>query len=128
MTAFDRIPNKMPLVPDDPTPHPWPDFAPDAEISAFYHLFDRAEGWLGNAWFMIWDRALTRHQVPIHAELWPADTRSFGSNGGGTMFGLRLERGEAVYLSAPDIGEVEDIRVFETWDGLIDHIAQADMM
>lgn len=128
MTAFDRIPNKIPVAPDDPTPHPWPDFAPEAEISAFYDLYDRAEGWLGDGWLMIWDRALTRSLVPIHAESWTADIRFFGSDGGGTMFGLRPERGEAVYLSAPNIGDVEDIRAFGTWDSLLDHIARADVI
>jgi len=128
MTPFDRIPNKIPLVADDPTPHPWPDFAPNAEISAFYHQFDRARGWLGDGWLMIWDRALTRSLVPIHAESWPSNFRFFGSDGGGTMFGLRLEGGEAVYLSAPNIGDVEDIRAFGTWDDLLDHIARADVI
>ena len=128
MTRFDRIPNKVPTAPDDPTPHPWPDFAPDADITAFYYLFDRAEGWLGAGWLIIWDRVLARDLVLTHAAHWPADIRFFGSNGGGTMFGLRLESGEAVYLSAPDIGGAEDMRVLGDWDALLHAISRREVV
>lgn len=121
---FRRIPNKVSIAPDDPTPHPWPDFAPGSEISAFYHRFDRAEGWLGEGWLMIWDRALTRDLVPVHAAHWPGDMRFFGSNGGGTMFGLQSAGGVLHYLSAPDIGAHDDIRFLGRWEVLLDHIAR----
>lgn len=127
MTRFDPIPNKVSIAPDDPTPHPWPDFAPEADITRFYHLFDRAEGWLGESWFMIWNRALTRDLALVHMSDWPADIRFFGSDGGGTL-GLRRARGGAIYLSAPDIGGLEDLRVLGDWPAFLDAVGRRDVI
>ena len=50
----------------------------------------------------------------------------FGSDGGGTQFGFFAENGAITFVSAPDIGNADDIRLLGSWDEFLNYLENGE--
>lgn len=123
---FSEIPNKvrLDLVPE--RIDVWPEVGERCEVNLFYQKYDSAEGWIGEGYLMIWRRNETIKLGPVIANTFPEKYKFFGSDGGGNQFAFFDENGEIVYISAPDIGGEEDIRVLGGWREFVESIKSVD--
>ena len=125
MTDFDALLNKVPAN-GAPLSAPWPELGAACCINRFYCEFDSASGFIGAGYFEIWPRDFLATAQAGAEIAYPSSFRFFASDGGGNMFGATARDGRTVYLSAPNIGGVEDVRYFETWSDLLLAIAAGD--
>ncbi|KZL22455.1 hypothetical protein [Pseudovibrio sp. Ad37] len=59
-------------------------------------------------------------------EAYPEKYYFFASDGGGTQFGFIVENGDVVFVSAPDIGSEDDIRLLGDWNQFLKSIETND--
>ena len=126
MTAFESIPNKRPAEADKAMTNLWPELGDQFELNQFYSRFDGAEGWIGNGYLAFWTRKeVENFREPI-LEAYPEKYRFFASDGGGTQFGFFAKNGCISFVSAPDIGGEEDVRVLGSWDQFLEMVETGD--
>ncbi|MDO9415821.1 hypothetical protein [Pararhizobium sp.] len=116
MTDFDKIPNKELVEFKEAATAFWPEHGNNFELNKFYGLFKSAEGWLGRSYVSFWSRSEIESFRASNFEAYPEKYWFFASDRGGTQFGFFPEDGNILYISAPDIGEENDIRVLGDWD------------
>ena len=126
MKTFDSIPNKRPVEADVATTNLWPSFGDDFELNQFYCRYDGAEGWLGDGYLAVWTRKEVESFREPNLEAYPDKYHFFASDGGGTQFGFFAENGSISFVSAPDIGGEEDVRVLGNWDQFLEMVATGD--
>lgn len=61
-----------------------------------------------------------------NSECYDTKYHFFGSDGGGTQFGFFMDDGAIEYVSAPNIGSIEDIRVLGNWDQFVSSLEKCD--
>ncbi|MEM7746108.1 MAG: hypothetical protein AAF409_20630 [Pseudomonadota bacterium] len=115
---FDDIPNKTPAI-EPPQSLTWPELGPSCEINQFYTHFESASGFIGAGYIEVWERALLPETQRSAAVVYPGSFRFFASDGGGNMFGVTITEEGVKYLSAPNIGGLEDVRYFDSWSDLL---------
>jgi len=124
MKTLDKLPNKKAQVSD--VSNAWPEFDDTFELNEFYRSFSSAEGWLGDSYIIVWSRKeIEDFRIHIN-EAYPKKYHFFGSDGGGTQFGFFVKNGVVSYVSAPNIGGEEDIRVLGSWDEMISCVEKCD--
>ena len=126
MIDFDIIPNKRPVDADEVTTNFWPDFGDGFELNQFYRCYDGAEGWLGEGYLAVWSRReIQNFREPI-MEAYPDRYHFFASDGGGTQFGFVSQNDQILFVSAPDIGSEEDIRILGNWTQFLRSVETGD--
>lgn len=126
MSLFEKIPNKKPKPAEGENTDVWPQFGDQCEVNLFYRNFSSAEGWLGDRYIMIWSRKEVVDFRAASLETFPENYNFFASDGGGTQFGFFDDRGVVQYISAPNIGSEDDIRVLGSWVQLLSSIETGD--
>lgn len=126
MTIFGSLPNKRTANTDEPPVNLWPELGDDFELNQFYRRYDGAEGWLGDGYLAVWTRQEVKDFREPNLEAYPATYCFFASDGGGTQFGFFSENGSVSFVSAPDIGGEEDVRVLGSWAQFLELIAAGD--
>ena len=101
-------------------------FSDQLEINLFYRAFISAEGWIGSSYLMIWPKEDAQRLRLVIAETFTSIYHFFGSNGGGTQFGFFEDRGGFIYVSAPDIGNPNDIKQLGNWREFVDSLMTGD--
>ncbi|MAO26877.1 hypothetical protein [Roseovarius sp.] len=126
MTSFKALPNKRAVSGDEAVENLWPELGDEIELNQFYNRYDGAEGWLGEGYLAIWTRQEIEDFQGQNLQAYPTTYRFFASDGGGTQFGFFAENGRVSYVSAPDIGGEEDVRVLGNWAQFLELIAAGD--
>jgi len=126
MNGFDRIPNKRPADPHRAIQNVWPELGDKFALNKFYRHYDDAEGWLGDGYFAVWTpKELQCFREP-NLEAYPDNFHFFASDGGGTQFGFLVDNDQVSFLSAPDIGSEEDVRILGDWEQFLNSIETGD--
>ncbi|NKI61942.1 hypothetical protein HCG46_26945 [Labrenzia sp. PO1] len=126
MNSFDVIPNKRPEQNGGLAADVWPELGEDFVLNQFYRNYSGAEGWLGEGYFAVWTRQeISKFKEPNFLA-YPEEFHFFASDGGGTQFGFFVRDGEVLFLSAPDIGGKNDIRILGKWPDLLKAIKLGD--
>lgn len=73
------------------------------------------KGWLGATFFRGWDREEVRQYAPMLSEQFGSEYSFFGTDGGGAIFGFIKGNENVIFMSAPNIGSVEDIKNIGSW-------------
>jgi len=123
---FEKIPNKVSIAPSGEKQDVWPALSDQLEINLFYREFISAEGWIGSSYFVIWPREDVQRLRSVLTETFTCKYHFFGSNGGGTQFGFFENRGKFIYVSAPDIGNPNDIKQLGSWLEFMDSLMKGD--
>ena len=126
MISFGNIPNKSPLDPNVVLFDLWPELGKDFELNQFYRLYAGAEGWLGDGYLTIWTRNEVQEFRKPNLEAYPAKYHFFASDGGGTQFGFAVDDKVVSFVSAPDIGNEDDIRVLGHWELFLSAVETGD--
>jgi hypothetical protein len=126
MIGFDKIPNKNPVNQKQTETDVWPDMGSEFVINQFYKQYSCAEGWLGDGYLAIWTQEEVQSYHEPNLEAYPAKYSFFASDGGGTQFGFCSENGKPVFVSAPDIGNEDDIRVLGDWESFLASVETGD--
>lgn len=126
MIDFVSIPNKRPVAGDETATDLWPEMGPEFVLNNFYSRFASAEGWLGEGYLAVWTREEIQSFREPNLEAYPAQYHFFASDGGGTQFGF-CKQGEGIaFISAPDIGSEDDIRVLGSWEQFLLSVETGD--
>lgn len=120
-SQFDEITNKI----DQPKDKRnvlgvWPSLGENFVLNEFYRHWLQAEGWVGQAYLMIWSPREVEDFRAANVGSYPDKYHFFASDGGGTQFGFFVDAGGAKFISAPDVGEIDDIRTIGGWPQFID--------
>ncbi|KNY30911.1 hypothetical protein [Agrobacterium sp. SUL3] len=126
MTIFDAIPNKKPIDSDRDVGDVWPEYGNRCELNQFFRQFVSAEGWLGEGYLAIWSKEEISKFRRGTVEAYGDKFRFFASDGGGTQFGFYEQNGEILYVSAPDIGSISDMRILGNWSDFLNAVSNAD--
>lgn len=126
MIGFENIPNKSLVKKNLVKADLWPELGNDFELNQFYQKYDSAEGWLGEGYFVIWSQQeVLDFREPI-LEAYAEKFHFFASDGGGTQFGFFTENEKIFFVSAPNIGNEDDIRVLGNWQQLLEAVQAGD--
>lgn len=115
MSLFQQIPNKKPKHAEDTNTDVWPQFGDQCEVNLFFRNYSSAEGWLGDRYIIIWSRKELTDFRSASLGVFPEKYYFFASDGGGTQFGFFDDGTTVQYISAPNIGDEEDIRILGSW-------------
>jgi len=126
MSLFEKIPNKQPCETVHESSDVWPELGMSFELNMFYKQYSNAEGWLGEGYLMMWTRNEIEEFRGSTMEAYPEKYHFFASDGGGSQFGFVVDKGGVSYVSAPDIGGEEDIRVLGNWHQFLSSIELGD--
>lgn len=126
MTDFLNIPNKRRLEASVMVSDIWPELGRDFELNQFYRQYESAEGWVGEGYLALWTQGEVRNFRAPNLEAYPDKYHFFASDGGGTQFGFVAENGTVSFISAPDIGDEEDIRVLGNWGQFLKCVETGD--
>lgn len=126
MISISNIPNKRSRDPNVAISDLWPELGKDFELNQFYRLYDGAEGWLGDGYLAIWPRNEVQEFRNPNLEAYPDKYHFFASDGGGTQFGFVVDNKVVSFVSAPDIGSEEDIRVLGSWEQFLRAVEAGD--
>lgn len=126
MNGIEIIPNKRRVDVSTAASVPWPDLGENFVLNQFYKNYSGAEGWLGEAYLVVWGPEEALDFRGPNSEVYPDKYQFFASDGGGTQFGFFVSDDNATYVSAPNIGGEEDIRVLGEWQDFIHAIEAAD--
>lgn len=104
----------------------WPDYADLCEVNLFHRQYVASAGYLGEAYLNMWSRQEIEDFKPFIAEAFPERFHFFGSDGGGNQFGFYWDGEKPVYISAPNIGGEEDIRILGSWEEMLELLRGGD--
>ena len=123
---FDERPDKVPVNPDETYNEVWPEFGKKCEMNKFYQEYQSAAGWLGESFLAIWSKEEICEYAPLIAETFSSRYKFFASDGGGNQFGFFADAERINYVSAPDIGSDDDIRVLGNWKEFLNSLRTGD--
>lgn len=126
MTDFEALPNKRAAEVEQQATDMWPEFGAGFVLNKFYRNYDGAEGWLGDGYLAIWSRQEVQSFREPNLEAYPSNYHFFASDGGGTQFGFLGDDRGVSFISGPDIGGKEDVRVLGSWDRFLAFVAAGD--
>ena len=126
MISFEKIPNKLPVGDACKAQSPWPNLGQGFALNQFYRQYSSAEGWLGEEYLAIWSVGEILEFRTSSSLMYPENYNFFGSNGSGTQFGFIIEDKGVLFISAPDIGDIDDVRVNGSWEDLIRAIENSE--
>ncbi|MCX2722337.1 hypothetical protein [Roseibium salinum] len=126
MIGFDVIRKKRPVENAGEVSDIWPELGKDFELNQFYRRYSSAEGWLGEGYLAVWTQQEVSNLREPNLVAYPEKYHFFASDGGGTQFGFLVEDGEISFVSAPDIGGEDDIRIFGNWQDFLKAVELGD--
>ncbi len=122
---FEAIPDKIPVSGKRHT-DVWPEHGDKCEMNLFYRSFEKAGGWVGDSFLRIWSPEEVREYAANLVEQYPEAYSFFATDGGGNVFGFCQDGQTIIYVSAPNIGDEDDIKVLGNWKEFLERIANSD--
>ncbi len=126
MNLFDQLPNKKPINKKHPIHDVWPEMGDNCEMNLFYRYFVSSEGWLGRGYLAIWSREEIFEYKNLINETYSKKFHFFASDGGGTQFAFVKINESIQYISAPDIGSGDEMRILGNWKQFLKAIREGD--
>nr|WP_299498408.1 hypothetical protein [uncultured Rhizobium sp.] len=126
MTSLDDISKKRNVQIAEQVSDLWPEHGQGFELNQFYRKYYGADGWLGSGYLAIWTQEEVLSFRDANPGVYPDRYHFFASDGGGTQFGFFSKDGEISFVSAPDIGGEDDIRVFGSWNDFLRAVARGE--
>ncbi|WP_299073321.1 hypothetical protein [uncultured Paraglaciecola sp.] len=126
MNDFENIPNKSLVQLNTASSDLWPELGEAFVLNQFYRSYSRAEGWLGNGYIAIWTQDEVQNFQEANLGAYPDKYHFFASDGGGTQFGFFIKNDTVSFVSAPDIGDEEDVRVLGNWEQFLKLVTAGD--
>lgn len=123
---FATIPDKMIVDGQARQQDVWPEYGDRCEMNLFYRTYSFAEGWIGDGFLVIWSRREIACLAPIMRQSYPADYHFFASDDCGNHFAFRESAGRIQYVSAPYLGNEDDIRVLGDWEAFLNSVRECD--
>lgn len=126
MIDFQSIPNKQHVESGVVQADLWPELGENFVLNQFYRQYVSAEGWIGDGYLALWTREEVRNFRGPNLEAYPGKYHFFASDGGGSQFGFLVENDKISFVSAPDIGDEEDIRILGNWSRFLKCVEAGD--
>lgn len=120
---FDVLNGKTPRLAETTSENPFSPLGRDFELNEFYSEFEMCEGPLGEGYFCIWslDDVLEFNSASYGS--FPKGIVFFGSDCGGSQFGVEITGAHPRFVSAPNIGDANDVRILGNWDDLVSSVS-----
>ncbi|MDN3719664.1 hypothetical protein QW131_11975 [Roseibium salinum] len=127
MIGFDVIRKKRPVENAGEVSDIWPELGKDFELNQFYRRYSSAEGWLGEGYLAVWTQQEVSNLREPNLVAYPEKVPFFCVRRWRDAIRIFLvEDGEISFVSAPDIGGEDDIRIFGNWQDFLKAVELGD--